>query len=992
MPITTQAQVPDWENPAVTGINKLPYHATLTLPSRRADCKEITSLDGKWRFKWSPDPQKRPVGFWKDGYDTSGWDLINVPGNWQTQGYDLPIYTNWTYPFAKDRPRVTSEPPQYYWSYENRNPVGSYVTEFNINDNVTDNAYFLSFDGVDSAMYLWVNGEEVGYSQNSTSTAEFDITPHVRPGKNRIAVEVYRWSDGSYLEDQDMWRLSGIFRPVQLWTRPLTNIRDYTISTNLVPDLSSATVDIDFDIRNSGARTSSRNQTIVCKIGDREISRSVPRIKGKSHAKVTLSATIEDPLLWSAEKPAIYPVEIRLLDDGKVTETLHTHLGLKRTEIRDNVLYINNRPVKLRGVNRHEHHPLTGRYVDEATMRRDLELMKQGNVNMVRTSHYPDAPLFYELCDIYGIYVMDEANNETHDYGIGTTDFGDDPAWKDAIVDRGVSLVERDKNHPCVLFWSLGNESTAGDNIHAMREAMLAIDGSRLLYYDSDLSNSDIFDDAYGSPSRFAHMVATVKDKPVMMREYAHAMGNSLGVLREYWDIIYANPNALGAAIWDWVDQGLKCDHPRRKVPVTDFAYGGDFGDNPNDGPFNINGIIDADRVPHPHYYEMQKVYQPLHFEMDTEGNISINNRDSFTDPSEYDYTYEIVCDGNVVERGEWKGQAFIPNTQGEIFVNIRAHLRDDRIWAPKGHVVASEQFKLQDAPAAPKFVGAKATVTHNADSTWTVETEHQQFVFAQNGDLSSWICGGRQLLAAKMEPYFWKAPNDNEERNGYLNRQGNWRNTADNRRQISASATTTDGTTSLTFRSKLDVGAEFELTYTFGDSSITAEARYLPFICFTSKMPKMGFRLGLPQEMSEITWLGRGPHENYPDRKSSAFVGRYTLPLSEFTTSYVVPQDNSNRCDVRYCQFADRASGNSVKAIFSEPGHFRAYPYTEEALEKAHHPSELPDCGYINVNLDHIIQGVGGIESWGSQPLDEYQPDSHLPYTLRVNLSYQSK
>lgn len=981
---------PDWENPDVIGINKQPYHATLTPPSRRSECTEITSLDGKWRFHWSPDPESRPADFWETGYDTSGWDLITVPGNWQTQGYGLPIYTNWTYPFAKDRPCVTSEPPEYYWSHGHRNPVGSYVTDFTIDGPTDDRSYYLTFDGVESAMYVWVNGEKVGYSQNSTSPAEFDITSYVHSGKNALAVEVYRWSDGSYLEDQDMWRLSGIFRPVQLWTRPKAHIRDYSIRTTLSPDLSTATVDVDFDIINTGTKKSPKNLTVVCRIGDKELTGNVPAIKSGSTAKITLSTTIDKPLLWSAEKPNLYPVEIKLTDDGTATEKFTTHLGLKRTEIIGNILYVNNQPIKLRGVNRHEHHPLTGRYVDEATMRRDLELMKQGNVNMVRTSHYPDAPLFYELCDIYGIYVMDEANNETHDYGIGTTDFGDDPAWCKALVDRGVSLVSRDKNHPCVLFWSLGNESTAGDNIDAMREAMLDIDDSRPLYYDSDLSNSDIFDDAYAVPSRFAHMVATVKDKPVMMREYAHAMGNSLGVLKEYWDIIYDNDNATGAVIWDWVDQGLKCAHPARKVPLTDFAYGGDFGDTPNDGPFNINGIIDADRIPHPHYYEMQKVYQPLHFSMDSTGVITITNRDSFTDPSEYDYTYEIVSDGEITGSGKWDGGAIRPDAEGETLVNIYARLRDDRIWAPKGHVVAREQFKVHDAPSKVPFTGTKASITQLADSTWTVFTGRQTFTFAPNGDLTSWNCDGREILEAKMEPYFWRTPTDNDQRNGYTNRHGNWRNAGAERRHRSTAVITDNGATALQFNSKLATGAVLTLTYSFGDTTLLAQADYLPFICFTSKMPKMGFRLGLPSEMSDITWFGRGPHENYPDRKSGAFIGRHTLPLDSFITSYVVPQDNSNRCDVRYCTFTDPVTGHSLKAEFEEPGYFRAYPYTEDELEKAQHPSELQSCGYINVNLDHKMMGVGGSDSWGSQPLEEYQPDSHLPYTMRLTLSRQ--
>lgn len=987
---TIHAQEHDWENPMVTGINKLPYHATLTLPTLQSDCPEITSLDGKWRFKWSSDPDSRPEDFHTADFDASSWDMIDVPGNWQTQGFGLPIYTNVLYPFAKDLRHVTNEPPAYYYSYAHRNPVGSYITDFTINADTADKSYYLHFDGVESAMYVWVNGNFVGYSQNSTSPAEFDITPYVNNGSNRLAVEVYRWSDGSYLENQDMWRLSGIFRHVQLWERPKTHICDYAMRAKVNDDLSSATVCIDFTIRNASSKTSGKGIKLVCKIGDTTLVNDVPRIKGSSQSNVSMSATIEKPLLWSAEKPNLYPVEISLVDGDKTVELFNNHLGIKKIEINDNVLLVNNKPVKLRGVNRHEHHPLTGRYVDEATMRRDLQLMKQGNVNMVRTSHYPDDPLFYELCDIYGIYVMDEANNESHEYGIGTTTIGDNPDWKAALTDRGASLVSRDKNHPCVLFWSMGNESTAGDNIEAMRRTMLAIDDSRPIYYDSDLCNSDIFDDAYASPSRFRHMVETVADKPVMMREYAHAMGNSLGNLREYWDIIYSHDNAIGAVIWDWVDQGMKCAHPERKVPTTEFAYGGDFGDNPNDGAFNINGIIDADRIPHPHYYEMRKVYQPLHFAMDANGQISITNRDSFTDPGEYDYTYEVVTDGEVTKSGEWHGEAIMPETPSETYVNIYARLRDNKIWAPKGHVVACEQFRVGGVRPTSPVAQAPATVTHNADSTWTVATALQTFAFSHDGNLTSWINNGEEMLAAMLEPYFWKAPNDNEVRNGYVNRQGNWRNTAANRRQISASAYSHEGTTYLHFRSKLDVGAFLDIIYAFGENSFDVEAKYTPFICFMSKMPKMGFRVGLPAEMSRVEWLGRGPHENYPDRKTGALIGKYSMPLQEFTTNYVVPQDNSNRSDVSYCIFVDANSGKSVKVDFAEKGNFRAYPYTEDALEKAQHPSELEHCGYVNVNLDHKIQGVGGNDSWGATALDEYQVDSHLPFTMRLTFTRQ--
>ena len=992
------AQNPDWENPEVIGINKLPYHATLNLPSKRAECGEITLLDGVWKFRWSAEPDSRPADFWKEGFDVSGWDDIKVPGNWQTQGFGKPIYTNIIYPFAMDRPKVTSEPPADYYSYGHRDPVGSYVTSFEITEEPGAHSWYLHFDGVKSAMYLWVNGHKVGYSQNSMSPAEFDISPYVRKGSNRLAVEVYRWSDGSYLEDQDMWRLSGIYRSVELWKRPKLHISDYRLRTDLADDHSEAAVKIEFTLRNSGRKRSAR-QKLSCVIGDNKVECSVPPIKAGATQTLSVSTTIDNPRLWSAEKPELYGLQIELTDGGRTAEHLDYHFGIKKVEIRGNVLYYNGKPIKLRGVNRHEHHPLTGRYVDEATMRRDLELMKQAGVNMVRTSHYPDQPLFYELCDIYGIYVMDEANHESHNHGIGTTTLGDDPQWRKAMTDRAASLAARDLNHPCVIFWSLGNEAAAGDNVHAMRDTILSIDDSRPIYYDSDLSASDIFDDAYASPDRILHMIETVKDKPVMMREYEHAMGNSLGNLKEYWDIFYSHPNAVGGVVWDWVDQGLKCPHPDRLIPLSDFAYGGDFGDFPNDGSFCINGLIGADRIPHPHYYELAKIYQPLYFSLEDTGRIRIDNKDSFTGPDEYDYSCIILLDGREIhsERLSLEDGCLqipsVPMIEGEAFVNVYAHLRNDKIWAKAGTIIAREQFLLQkpleDCQPSPGPT-PKYAFEVLADSKRAVSCGAQSFLFSPDGDLLSWKYDGREILSAPVEPYFWKAPNENDRRSNYIGRQGQWRNTAAQRRTVSVE-NATDGCFVLRFRSKLSVGAELVITYRISEESFKVEAEYLPFICFSPSMPKFGFRLGLKEEFSRVAWYGRGPCENYPDRKSGSLIGRYSLPLGEFVTSdYVVPQDNANRCDVRECSFSSE-NGGTVSIRFDEPGNFRAWPYLEEEIENAKHPSELKPCGYININLDQYIQGVGGIQSWGALPLDKYMVDSHLPYKTGLSFVFRN-
>ena len=534
-------QVPDWENPRVVGINKEEYHSTLTLPSGKSSCEEIVSLNGRWKFYWSPDPQSRPSDFYKNNFDVSGWDNISVPGTWQLQGYGKPIYTNWTYPFKKDQPKVTGEPPKHFFSYENRNPVGSYVTTFDVSEDMKDKQLYLHFEGVKSAMYVWINGKKVGYSQNSMAPAEFDITGYVNEGQNRLAVEVYRWSDGSYLEDQDMWRFSGIYRPVELWVRPKIHIKDYSLTTDLADDFSSAGFKAKVWLRNlSDSKSGKLSLEVLLKGKNRNEERFVKRLitpvknlPATSAGCYTLSSVVENPKLWSAEKPNLYDVEIRLYDGKKVVEEFQSHIGIWKCEIDGNVFKFNGQPVKLKGVNRHEHHPRTGRLVDRETMEKDLRLMKQANINMIRTAHYPNSPLFYELCDRYGFYVMDEANQESHDYGLGNKILGDNPEWTLAHVDRALALVQRDKNHPCVVFWSLGNEGGAGRNMQAMADTIQAIDASRIIFSDTDLSVSAFNDPSYYTPGKFKEYAREKRDKPIFMREYAHAMGNSVGNLQE---------------------------------------------------------------------------------------------------------------------------------------------------------------------------------------------------------------------------------------------------------------------------------------------------------------------------------------------------------------------------------------------------------------------------------------------------------------------------
>ena len=957
-PALAQNAAPDWENPQVVGINKLPYHATLQLPSKWKECKEIVSLDGRWRFHWSRNPEERPVDFYRTDYDVSQWDSITVPGCWQMQNFGKPIYTNSKYPFQRNAPSVTGEPPQDWYAYDHRNPVGSYVTFINITREQLPQNLILHFAGVKSAFYVWVNGQRVGYSQNSMSPAEFDITGYVREGQNRLAVEVYRWSDGSYLEDIDMWRFSGIFRPVQLWVRPLTHISDYYVTATPNDDYSAASVCADVELCNTG-RKRAKDLTVAFIIDGQEVTGRLQSLAAKDTTHVQLRCQLRQPRLWSAEKPDLYPFAVELRDrNGQTIEHFDYHLGVKRIDIVGEVFKINGRNVKFRGVNRHDHHPRMGRYVDDATCELDIRLMKQANINFLRTTVYPHTALIYELCDRYGLYVMDEACNESHGYGIGNKELGDDPLWQKAHVDRAASLVLRDRNHPSIVLWSLGNEGGAGINAESMRDTIVHLDPTRPPFYDSDRRCSAIYDDSYLYPDEMKRVAERVTDRPFMMREYCHAMGNSLGNLQEYWDIIYADSTILGAAIWDWADQGLAKPidgsplHYSADLPLQPdefWAYGGDFGDKPNDGRFLINGIVGPDRKPHPHYYEVQHVYQPLHFERGDDGTVHIINRDCFTDINEYDITYDTLHYGS------------------ETLLNIAARLRRDMPWARKGFAVAREQFVLE-----PYAFPAKADITSTTMSETSAscnlmskpkatkrpgaDAYAKNFTVSGNA-LMSWIVGGRELLLAPLEPYFWKPENDNQSAAGFAHRTAVWKEPKD-----------------------------VKVTYTtLNHQSILVEVDYSPSSHDRPVIPKFGMRMRLPADFTQIRYYGRGPWENYPDRKQSAFLSEYEMPLSDFQTEYIHPQDNGNRCDVRWLTLTSPTTTVRIDGL--QPLCISAWDYGDEDLGPLH-PHEVPRGRFVNVNIDLNVHGVGGTDTWGKRTLPQYTIDGNQPHRFSFVLS----
>ena len=999
----------DWENPHVLGINKLPYHATLQLPSKEKECKEIVSLDGQWYFHWSRNPEERPADFYRENYDVSQWGKIAVPGNWQMQGYGTPIYININYPFVKARPSVTAEPPQDWTAYENRNPVGSYVQFFDVTKEMLQQNLILHFGGVHSAFYVWVNGKRVGYSQNSMSPAEFDVTKYLKAGKNKLAVEVYRWSDGSYLEDQDMWRLSGIFRPVQLWVRPQTHICDYKVTSDLNSDFSQATIHANISLCQTGKKAA-KDLRVVFKMDGRELVGNVKSLLAGDTTTVALNLPLEHPRLWSAEKPNLYPFSIELQDmKGAVIEHFDYHLGVKKVEIVGEVFKINGKNVKLRGVNRHDHHPRTGRYVDDATYELDIRLMKQANVNFLRTSHYPDREYLYELCDRYGIYVMDEANHETHGYGYANREMGEDPEFKDAHVDRATSLVQRDRNHPCVILWSLGNEGAVGPNIEAMYNKVKELDTTRPPFFDSDHRYSDIYDDSYLYPDELRERAQRVTDKPFMMREYAHAMGNSMGNLQEYWDVVYADSSICGLAVWDWVDQGIAKPidgsplRPSSKLQKEEdefWAYGGDFGDKPNDGPFCINGLIAPDRTPHPHYYEVQYVYQPLKFVYE-DGNVRIINRDFFTDVDEYEYTYEFLADGKVRETGglTLQGNTLIfPSIQApvvgggpfpELSIYVEARLKEDKPWAQKGFVVAREQFVTKPSSFPTTLTGTPAE-SRQEDGGVLVTTNQGSVMIDNTGAITSWMLDGKQMLQAPLEPYFWKPENDNQGAAGFARRVAVWQEAATQRTVHSYRAEVDESTLKIVYDISLPIGADLTLTYAFtAEGRIMVNMDYIPTATDIPLMPKFGMRMRLPADYTDINYYGRGPWENYPDRKGSAFLGRYQMPLSDYMTEYVHPQDNGNRCDVRWFEIA--GSSRKLRIEGCQPLCIRAWDYGEEDLGVGH-PYELQRGKFVNLNIDLSVHGVGGTDTWGKRTLPQYTIDGNQAHHYGFILSANTK
>jgi len=999
------SQTNDWENEQVFGIHKEPTHATsipyADLPQALNDVAAASpwylSLNGPWKFNWVKQPAERPLDFFSTSFNDASWKTIPVPSCMEMQGYGTPIYTNITYPFKKDPPRVMGEVPADWTTHREPNPVGSYRRYFEVPANWGGKEVFIHFEGVISAFYLWVNGQKVGYSENSMSPAEFNITPYIKPGRNLVAVEVYKWSDGSYLEDQDMFRFSGIHRNVFVFATPKVHVRDYFLQSDLSDDCSHATFKVKAALRNYATKRSAAASLEISLDNKLILTKAIPAINANSEQVFNLEAPVDHPALWSAETPTLYTVLLTLKDSkGNILEAFNTKFGFRKIEIRNRQLYVNGEPVLLKGVNRHEVHPAYGKSVPLATMIRDIELMKQYNINTVRTCHYPNDPEWYKLCDRYGLYVIDEANLETH----GAEDqLTKDPRWKAAYVDREVRLVERDKNHPSVIIWSLGNESWGGTNFVAGKAAILGIDSSRPIHYEGYNEIADIASTMYPSVNTLKEEGEKPSPKPFFMCEYAHAMGNAIGNLKEYWDVIESHQRLIGGCIWEWVDQGVNKQIPG--TTQTFFAYGGDFNDMPNDGTFSIKGLITSDRKIKPEIEEVKKVYQYIKIKpVDiTAGKISIENKYDFINLSSFDLTWSLAADGKIIQSGVLPPQNIAPNQSAIVsvpftrpaiapgvtyFLRIDARLKQDALWAPQGHSVAFEQMELPGAiPAIIKAADRADVDVQQDDTSLTIQGKTFRAAFDKKAGVLSFLEYNNQPIIRGVDhgPVFnlYRAKMDNDrttERGPYIE----WEKAGyDSLQYILRSFTVQEATpkmvklstiTDALTRSGFKVTAE--LTYTIsGNGDIRVDASFLPGNKGLD-IPRLGLSMLLEGGLENVEWYGRGPHENYADRKESAAIGRYHSTVSQMLEPYERPQGMGNREDIRWVKISDNNNQGALIVAHSRLS-FTTLHYSDQDLHNAAHLYQLKPRRETVLSLDYTQQGLGNA-SCGPDPLPVYK------------------
>jgi len=1005
------AAVNDWENPSVFQQNRLAYRATfMTYPEREAAIADnyfrspfYLSLSGKWKFNWVPKPADRPMDFYKMEYNHHLWKEISVPGNWEINGYGTPIYTNIVYPFPVNPPFIPHRD----------NPVGSYVKEVDLPNDWLNRRVFIHFESGLAAMYVWVNGEKVGYHQGNKNQVEFDITSYVKKGKNKIAIEGYRWSDGSYLEDQDFWRLSGFDRGIYLYSTDHVRVADFFVKTQLDKQYKNAELGVEIQLDNF--RNKAQKTYVEMELLDanaKTIAKKGTWVTISQHAKAlqSLSQKVNNPALWSAETPNLYTLLIRLSDENNKTIEYVTHrIGFRSIEIKDGVLLVNGKYVYLKGVNLHEHHHINGHVVDRETMIKDLKLMKQFNINAVRTSHYPQPVEWYKLCDEYGIYLVDEANIESHGMGYGKENMAFDPKWDAAHLDRTYSLVERDKNHPSVIIWSLGNEASNGDVFLKTYNWIKTRDTSRPVQYEqaSEGKGTDIVCPMYATIDRIA-AYAQKPDiyRPLILCEYSHAMGNSSGNLKEYWETIRAHRALQGGFIWDWVDQGLLTKDENGN-PY--YAYGGDFNSKHyhHDNNFCMNGVIWPDRTPNPQLYEVKKVYQDIQIKAKdlSKGIITLTNEFCFTNLNQYQFRWELVKNGEKVNEGDFtvdvaplSSKDIVMNVpqvkigeREEYFLNIYGHTIKSTDLVPAGHVLAYEQlayegnnyFTVAKSDAALgklQLVKKNNKVEVNAGDVTVVFNVNKNPNQADKTGLESYARQGKNVLKETVQPNFWRAPIDNDFGANIQRKLSVWRAAGYNRELTNVEVKEANNAVSVVFNYRLpDVAADYTQTYTVNtDGSILVDVHYSTENKELKEIPRFGNVLTLPVSFDTYQYYGRGPVENYVDRKDAALLGIYESKVKDQYVPYLRPQENGNKTDVRWLTLTDNA-GFGLKVEGLQPMGVTALHNASEDFDpgftkKQQHINDIYPREEVVLSLDLFQRGIGGTNSWGALPLEKYR------------------
>ncbi|MBN2349075.1 MAG: DUF4981 domain-containing protein [Bacteroidales bacterium] len=1041
----TRTKVADyWEDPAVFELNKLPAHATkISYPNEQAAIKnDVTassyyiSLNGKWKFKFANNPEEAPKRFYLKNYSVSSWEEIDVPANWEMRGYGNAIYTNISYPFIREHeePLRSANYNDWYGKIQppfiphELNDVGCYRRKIEIPENWIGRQVILHFGGVSSAFYVWINGHFVGYNQDSRLPAEFNITPYIKEGKNSLSVKVYRWSDGSYLEDQDHWRLSGIHRDVYMYAEPNIRISDFFVQTDLDLNYENAVLKIRPEIQQLESKDLS-NWKVEARLYDSSgiqvsndsVEISVSEILNEKYPQrdnvnfSLLETRLLNPEKWSAENPYLYSLVLSLKDDkGNIADSKSCKVGFRKIELKNGQLLINGKSVKLKGVNRHDHSQTEGKAVKFENMMEDIRLLKKFNFNAVRTSHYPNNEVWYELCDKYGIYLIDEANLETHDLGGALTN---NPVWANAMLERAIRMVERDKNHPSVIFWSLGNESGMGPNHAAMAGWIHELDPTRYVHYEGaqdtpkDPAWVDMISRMYPTAEELKQMAEDKNDdRPIVMCEYAHSMGNSTGDLIDYWNEIYSYDRLIGGFIWDWTDQGILME-------TTDgrkyWNYGGDFGEYRHDGNFCLNGLLNADQTPQPAMWECKKVMQPVWITpLYTLGGLfRVENRFDFTNLNTLEIRWSVAENGIEIQQGTIDpvdinpGKAAsvkIPfdrpaiNAGSEYTLKIGFFTTKDYDWAPAGHEVAWEQFvlpyyvpvvRLTDLKTLPELLYSEK------DTSIQIQGDHFNLTInKENGQISEYRYNQENILIKELKPNFWRPLTDNDLRNNPsapYNTQVIWKNAAQyiSIKEIDIRQPAPQKL-EIEIRTQLDsVNSEYIFNYTvYGTGEVVVTGTLKP----SKNLPdliRFGMQTGIPLAFNQVSWYGRGPQENYIDRNTGAAIGYYSFPIEKQIFNYAQPQENGNKTDVRWMALTN-IDGSGILITGMPAISASVWPYSQQKLDESKHLHELVKDNYLTVNIDFKQMGLGGDDSWSenSAPLPQYRlPAQEYSYSFRL-------